>query len=381
MEFNELEKINIYKDELLNSVMFNLSLSSKELFHSNFLAYLINNDKTVLKYLFNDYVHLDWDSNVKVQREKYKFDLLISDSSNCLIIENKIKSIPNFKQLQDYEKKSVKILKNLNKKYILLTVYQPSWLKNKESNSWIVLTYIELLRGLRAYETTLKHGYLKAIINDYINFVNSLVKLFTELEMKETDSIYIKGHKMEVLEELRIHDLFEKSRNDVLKNDLIEAINNKYKSTYLIKDECEWSTLNNNDILVNNGFTRHEGILELKIPLESKGGNWVIGLQLQGHMFRMLIESSDKKLVVLAMENLIKNNILFDFSILNSYVDIIESKKNKEYNQFNSVKGLMLYKYKKIKDVSRLDVINMFMEYLQFMIKNKQKITEVCNLS
>jgi hypothetical protein len=61
--------IKDYKEQLQKSIMFNLSLSSKELFHSNFLAYLINNDNGILKYLFDDFIKVDWRKEVIVERE------------------------------------------------------------------------------------------------------------------------------------------------------------------------------------------------------------------------------------------------------------------------------------------------------------------------
>ena len=69
---------------LIGSPMFNLSLSSTELFHSNFLAWLGNNQGTkvffeeVIKDLVND-PYLFPSKNWTVMREDKHFDLCIKD--------------------------------------------------------------------------------------------------------------------------------------------------------------------------------------------------------------------------------------------------------------------------------------------------------------
>ena len=67
---------------LRNSAMYNLSLSSKELFHSNFLAWLGNNPATKLYFakVFNELIprlNLQLNGNWTVEREDKHFDLCV----------------------------------------------------------------------------------------------------------------------------------------------------------------------------------------------------------------------------------------------------------------------------------------------------------------
>ena len=176
---------------LKKSPMFNLSLSSKELFHSNFLYWLslINRDafKKLIQGLLNNNSELDWGEQWEVSREYMSFDLCVMDKSDesidpCaeseqnntknrpkiyLVIENKVKSIPYKAQLDKYV---CKVKEHYGKrggkaaelvKYMLLTLPTffpdaPKIDKNNNQNPlmdcWEVVTYskyIEILKGIK----------------------------------------------------------------------------------------------------------------------------------------------------------------------------------------------------------------------------------------
>ena len=105
---------------LRTSPLSNLSLSSKELFHSNFLYWLSKNEPDLFKELISELSNkktnlnnIEWD----VKREFLNLDLSIIDSSNnniIFVIENKVKSIPYKEQLVDYNKKISKVNKQKN---------------------------------------------------------------------------------------------------------------------------------------------------------------------------------------------------------------------------------------------------------------------------
>ena len=149
-------------DDLNTSPMFNLSLSSKELFHSNFLAWLGNNSDTreffveVINLLVED-LNLQYSGGWTVMREDKHFDLCIREDTKkgkgkgkyLLIIENKVKSIPLKRQLDEYVKKDVR-WKDGQKKYLLLTLTEKFAHRTKidkaiktigSPNNWIVKTY------------------------------------------------------------------------------------------------------------------------------------------------------------------------------------------------------------------------------------------------
>ena len=90
-------------EEFKKSIICTLSLSSKELFHSNMIGWLIENN---LDFARNILERPDLDSERKVEREKYNFDLLVTANGEKFVIENKVKSLPDYQQLEGYRRKS-----------------------------------------------------------------------------------------------------------------------------------------------------------------------------------------------------------------------------------------------------------------------------------
>ena len=87
---------------LKQSPMFAISLSSKELFHSNFWAWLIEHNPEYSKVFFDD---IDFNIKLSVKREEKNRDLSIHLNQWVYIIENKLKSLPSREQIEEYQKK------------------------------------------------------------------------------------------------------------------------------------------------------------------------------------------------------------------------------------------------------------------------------------
>lgn len=95
----------IRKMALQSSPLFNLSLSSKELFHSNFLAWLAQKYPSLFVEICKDLgCQADWsNANWCVERESMNFDLCIKTGEKIvMVLENKVKSIPSKLQLDEY---------------------------------------------------------------------------------------------------------------------------------------------------------------------------------------------------------------------------------------------------------------------------------------
>lgn len=92
---------------LKNSLLFQMSLGSKELYHSNVWAWLIDNNSKFLRIFFPD---ISPDNYVieKTERECHNRDVLIRLKEKTdgrkyyLTIENKIKTLPDRRQLEKY---------------------------------------------------------------------------------------------------------------------------------------------------------------------------------------------------------------------------------------------------------------------------------------
>jgi hypothetical protein len=175
---------------LKKSPMFQLSLSSKELFHSNFLAWLgIDADlRQVFKSLMiglgiKEAFVKSWKDNFEVLREKDHLDLIVKardisdDQSNYnkqttldswyVVIENKIKSIPNDKQLESYSTKCG----NCQEKLLLVISGEPMPL----NYGWRRVNYTQVVKALESSMHLVSNSYKKAIIADYVDMLKYLI--------------------------------------------------------------------------------------------------------------------------------------------------------------------------------------------------------------
>ena len=96
---------------LKNNPVFAMSLGSKELFHSNFLAFIFMHKSAgnLRKWLYAKAVE-ETDKTIEFDicfREKSNFDLLfkIKGEEKFILIENKFKSLPDSEQLKKYSEK------------------------------------------------------------------------------------------------------------------------------------------------------------------------------------------------------------------------------------------------------------------------------------
>ena len=302
---------------LKTSPMFNLSLSSKELFHSNFLYWLstIDKNKSIFKGLVTS-LGADisgWNDNTwEVKREFKNLDVCVIDKEGkiLLVVENKVKSIPTITQLDSYNV----TIKNNNKKdllkenKVLLSLTEPEF----QLNSWVwkgydsIITYLTGLKGkLCDYGVNEdKVSYYNQIIIDYTEFISALLFIVNEWkdndfklkypylqnykskeDIVETDVDY-SGYQSKVsnryktAEELRIHDLYGKYRTAILCKKLEDELGNK-------------QLLNDNKIEVKYGYSNATPLLEVKIKGVGEKINdqteEVFCIQVQGKQYRHAI--------------------------------------------------------------------------------------------
>ena len=122
-------------ENLKNNFLFQASLGSKELFHSNLIAWILeqeneNGEYEALKIFLktiNAKVPLNSlkkENEIKISREENNIDLIIkwkeNEEWNFVFIENKIKSIPTSTQLEEYNEKVKKYTnQEFNNKFLL----------------------------------------------------------------------------------------------------------------------------------------------------------------------------------------------------------------------------------------------------------------------
>lgn len=305
---------------LKDSPMFHLSLSSKELFHSNFLYWIWKIDPTAFQTIMRNLGAKNvtsWPANWEVLREYESFDLCVVEQGTkrvLLVLENKVKSIPYKAQLDKYEKKVQELYgvykdfvdlqngiyktngklyqrnpnnpKSVEDKFdkydqyksvdfILLTL--PSGFPDQgtiqQQGKWVIATYLQYLHTIK--NLTIQQGYKKDILTDYCSFVGALLDVYDTWNNKcyQSNSPLLNTQYIADAEELRIHDLYHKSKYAQICAEIQSKIQSHIQGVAIIEndDKVIFSELSNPQnqsskfIAFGYGYTNGQPFVDVKV--------------------------------------------------------------------------------------------------------------------
>lgn len=300
---------DIQIESLQSSTLFQLSLSSKELFHSNFLAWLFKaypeaSSRALSPYIRSKSASIKKDGGVK--REQNNRDLTIDfDNGEVLIIENKVKSLPYIEQLENYAENAPN-----NSSFLLLTLTP---FEAKTSNStWHVLTYKNLPLLLQKIQTEVSTPYGAALLDDYINFVSVIGQCF-DIELPKNSDLFNfhvreEDKVLDAFLKIGMADLYQKRKYGMLAQKALLALRKELPQENIVLDNKR----GNNQITLGYGMTRATGLMEVRIPLHS---DWELIVQIQGDSYKQMIVGPTKYVLSVA-EALHDKGLWFDFSHL-----------------------------------------------------------------
>ena len=159
-------------EELKNNPIFAMSLSSKELFHSNFWLWLFERNIAYAKTFFPDLKEIK-----AVTREQGHRDITIwqtetlkkksSQYDDAYVIENKFKSIPTKEQLIRYQAYLEDSKNESNNKSflggVLTGIEKPDFMDDLELDKWKFISYNEIGENIKfVAEKVEKDGFEKA---------------------------------------------------------------------------------------------------------------------------------------------------------------------------------------------------------------------------
>ncbi|KQU58720.1 hypothetical protein ASG66_17015 [Bacillus sp. Leaf406] len=382
------QKVN----DLKNSLMFQLSLSSKELFHSNFIYWLISTYSVECSRLFSEFLsNKDKQEIIKITREDKNRDIVIYFESetgllSSLVIENKIKSLPRYEQLRDYT------TLNKTEHYLLLSLAKPNFLAennkiviNEFDREWDYINYCKLSEMLEEIvsEIETKNSYHSLIIRDYIKFVKTLNDVTEEAYNTVINGRYDfyqkQNNKFSLLKTIRMHDFYLKLNHEILATELHSRIRREIGDLNLVKGK-KWSKAKNQEVFTDFGFTRGSGITEVKYVIGHKFDiPIIVGIQIQDVQFRLFIESKKEYAGKIARK-LLDNNMWFDFSYLTDSF-LLDGKQypDKPNKQFNSYSGEFYYRSVKLKNCNSRELIDLMLNYLKYIHEEKENLMRKIN--
>lgn len=365
--------------ELKNNVAFQLSLSSKELFHSNFLAWLAEDDAT--RGVFNELLHtcfgVDWDFNpntMMVKREYKNFDLCICQKVKdektgdgaeeyvpgvvLFLLENKFKSLPYEEQLIKYQEHISELNKgtDVQTNYILLSLTE-----NFTGNgNWKFVSYSQYIEALSKASENLQANscYHELIVKycDFIRLFSNHIKKCLKEEICDKDTILSTAQWSSLINhqefyDIRCYDIWQKIVMQYCAYILAKMVKAEFGEDKEVimahSDRDIWQkngTENKGKFFTMVNFFHGEALLELKYLIPEKG---ILVLQQQGNTPLRIgvlamnkdhgISASQKKSNLQKWEDQVNKHIaecgLEDFIILKEE-NVKEKKVFKSYGSF-----------------------------------------------
>lgn len=261
--------------KLKDNAIFQMSLTSKELFHSNFLAWLsesVNTRDVFANVLQECFGLTDWNSEeMYVKREHNHFDFSIcrkdeKKEQTLFVLENKFKSAAYKEQLNKYFAESE------DSRHVLLTLAHDFLEKEEIAKSgWMIVTYQEYIKVLRNAVSDMKECFDKQVIMHYCDFVETFDHAINE-ELLETENN--KKTTWSVLdeyfneEELRCNDIWQKLFMHQCAQKLSalvkEAFPDKNVKHY---DPDTWTKEQEDDIFVRVAYYHSQALVEIRYLL------------------------------------------------------------------------------------------------------------------
>jgi hypothetical protein len=319
---------------LKSNYLFQASLGSKELFHSNLLAWILEQRNTkgefeVLRIFVNEFLKDEMPiitnpEEIIIAREEKKIDLIIKwrngENFNYVFIENKLKSIPTITQLTEYDdvvkfySKGIAMLKiegelselkrrTQNKKFLLTPT-----ISNLDTKDWNKITYkddiIPFLIKIKEFEfEDSEKAQIRSVIEKYIQFLNDLLEVLNHFNIDFGNVEKFKQRKYDfyfpenysILTNLRLHDFVLKLAHSYLQN--------------IISNELEKLNLKENRL--DSAFSNSTGITTVDFRIGKS--KFFLGLQLQGLQLRyfLLAEKSKKDENIQLAKKLFESKLWF----------------------------------------------------------------------
>jgi hypothetical protein len=375
------QKLRSIIENLQNSPLFQFSLGSKELFHSNFLAWCCENWRYEMGVVWRHLLPDLKDSSIKkghegVKREHKNHDLEVKfDSGELLVLELKVKSLPYEEQLEKYSNDKPSGIVHFA---LISPVCPPSFIESKfKLKDGTVWHWLNLKEVVSTVTITVKESmektydpYKEKLLEDYNLFVINLSNLLEMLTINwsSNESFFIDKDVMEQFRNIRLHDLAYKYRYDQLAGKLNNEIGIMLQTA--IKE-----------LEITSDMTRGTGLVTVKYSLTS---DVFIGIQLQDRQFKQFILVKDyiknkanlSELLVKCINELEEKSLWFNFSgKINDETNFHDKNMRKDICQYS---GIFLYKYRLVREkISSNQLFELICEYTKIAHERREMLDNV----
>jgi hypothetical protein len=209
------------------------------------------------------------------------------------------------------------------------------------------------------------NSYHGQLLQDYIDFIRHLDALQRRFVIdwdNERENFFLGKSDVECLKSIRLRDLIDKLRYSQLEQRAGDALRS---DGFPVSHE---KLLNKRGgqpglVLVSADMTRGVGLFDLKYLMNTDrlGNPVILGVQVQGNQFRLVVEARNKSKVreiARALWQQGGSKLWFDFGLLPDESE--EYPKDKEFNQYS---GVFFYRSKRLSSISPKCLIDTIVAY------------------
>lgn len=287
---------------LSKSLLYQMSLGSKELYHSNVWAWLIENDTSFIKVFFPRFNENEY-SVLGVSRECRHRDLIVwlhkngypdNEQKYYLIIENKIKSLHEYKQLEGYTE-------YLWDNQLLLAAFtgiennldqDDLYITNENTGAlWQFRSYCDISDGIRRIATASTSEVIcqrLQQIYEYCDIVSSIDFLLKSAKKSSCGKLSYETHGIALSDErIRLKDVFIKLKGA----DFIS-----YIKMHRAELEALCPSGKGFVLLIEQSFHNLKATLDIRFTNRRADTEhyFLIGVQIEGMQYRLCAEMDGK---------------------------------------------------------------------------------------
>ena len=316
-----------------------------------------------------EWEHFDLSIVHETIKKKKGKDVKIVDNI-VAVIENKVKSIPRIKQLDNYNKEIEKVNKDNECKKILLALIDPGFDHNEEG--WSCFTYEKYRGFIEDCLTIIENDYDRCIIEDYYNMIDTLISFKDEWLREDFSSMkymdIIEHSSVKDYIDLRINDLRHKTIFSKMFSSLEVNLKDDKPETGIEKAEDIFKY--NIPLTIGYGMTNATGLIEAKVIINA---DYLLGIQVQGYQYRHFIEFSNSSCV----KEFIRKELQDKFGQNHKEEFDISNKKICSYKNSEGKKAFQ-YVYRRIREDETVDdVVKNMVDDVKYLM-NKYRVQN-CN--
>jgi hypothetical protein len=354
-----LARLRTWCSDLDAEPMWTLSMGSKELFHSNLLGWICErlSPKDAAYVLGLPPMQSGAASGTVVIRREYKnFDLTVElPGYPAAVIENKVFSLPDMDQLEEYTPKVIKALGG-EPDLILVSLMEPGWPGDEytvNEHTWRLLRWTDvsarLDKLLEAERASGLDEFSEALIRHEASLLRLLDKVMQEAAIKSRDETVALAAPVRAAMDSRLGAAVRKYRA----HQVLPMIKEAYEDAGLTPSITEINYTNGEPLLAAYWFDDDE---DFAVGWQMQHRQWRLAM-IMNHRLLSGKAAGDKRSAFAAQQT-----DWFNFQPMHAVLgvneaDVLVLKRRPDKHGFNRYNPNFVYTYQRLPDATTVDAL------------------------